>query len=284
MCGICGVITPGQLPSRDLLQAMNRTMRHRGPDDEGYECRPGMGLGFQRLSIIDLSGGHQPMSTPDGSLWLVFNGEIYNYQTLRKNLEATGRYSFRTNSDTEVILHLYREYGEKCVEHMRGMFAFALWDEKKQLLFMARDRFGKKPLVYAEVNGSFLFASELRALLKYPGIHKDIDFSAIDLYLSLQYIPSPRTIFNQIRKLPPAHTLVWEKGEIRVQRYWEPVFLPKTTISKTEATQAMMAKLREATQLRMIADAPLGAFLSGGRDSSVVVGLMSELSSTPVKT
>ncbi len=159
MCGICGIVSPNETPSMDLLQSMSRTMRHRGPDDEGFHTEPGAGLGFQRLSIIDLSGGHQPMSSADGTLHLVFNGEIYNYQKLRQMLEATGRHPFKTNSDTEVILHLYQEYGEDCVTHLRGMFAFALWDSKKKSLFMARDRFGKKPLVYAQAGHQLLFAS-----------------------------------------------------------------------------------------------------------------------------
>jgi asparagine synthase (glutamine-hydrolysing) len=285
MCGICGMVNiNGQLPPAELLQSMTRTMRHRGPDDEGYHCQPGVGLGFQRLSIIDLAGGHQPMADEGGKLQLIFNGEIYNYRLLRASLEATGRHRFRTQSDTEVLLHLYREYGEDCVQHLRGMFAFAIWDEEKQQLLMARDRFGKKPLVYAEVDGSLVFASELKALLKYPGIHKDIDYPAIDLYLSLQYIPSPWTIFRQIRKLPAAHTLIWKQGRIRIERYWEPHFLPKTTLSERDAMAAMMAKLRESVELRMIADVPLGAFLSGGKDSSMIVGLMSQISSSPVKT
>src|ERR1035438_4455524 len=207
MCGICGIAAPnGQPPSLELLQKMARTMRHRGPDDEGYHSGPGIGLGFQRLSIIDLSGGHQPMSNREGTLWLAFNGEIYNFRQLRKELEDTGRHPFRTQSDSEVILHLYQEYGEDCVTRLRGMFAFAIWDSQKQSLFLARDRFGKKPLVYAEASGSLIFASELKALLAYPGVSRDIFYPAIDLYLSLQYIPSPHTIFKQIRKLPPAHT------------------------------------------------------------------------------
>ena len=263
---------------------MTRTLRHRGPDEEGFHCQPGSGLGFQRLSIIDLAGGHQPMSTADGRFWLVFNGEIYNFHFLRKTLEATGRHRFQTRSDTEVILHLYQEYGEDCVDHLRGMFAFAVWDSREKTLFAARDRLGKKPLVYADLGNSFLFASELRALLKHPAIHREIDYGAIDLYLTYQYIPSPRTIFKQIRKLPPAHSLSWKNGQVSIKRYWEPRFLPKTSMSFGEASTRMMAKLREATQLRMISDVPLGAFLSGGKDSSIIVGLMSELSTTPVKT
>jgi asparagine synthase (glutamine-hydrolysing) len=285
MCGICGVVNEQSEPVPvELLHNMARTMRHRGPDDEGYHCQAGVGLGFQRLSIIDLAGGHQPMSSADGRYWLVFNGEIYNFQQLRKRLESTGRHQFQTNSDTEVILHLYQEYGQDCVQHFRGMFAFAIWDTKEHTLFAARDRLGKKPFVYAASGGTLLFASELRALLKHPSVHKEIDYAAIDLYLTYQYIPSPRTIFRQIKKLPPAHSLTWKNGQIVVKRYWEPQFLPKTSMSFNEASAQMMAKLREATQLRMISDVPLGAFLSGGKDSSIIVGLMSELSSSPVKT
>lgn len=259
-------------------------MRHRGPDDEGYFSAPGIGLGFQRLSIIDLSSGHQPMTDAEGELHLVFNGEIYNYQILRKRLEATGRHRFLTQSDSEVILRCYREYGQDCVQYFRGMFAFAIWDKRDQSLYLARDRFGKKPLVYAKLPDTLLFASEAKALLKHPLIHKDIHFPAIDLYLSYQYIPSPHTIFRQIKKLPPAHWARWKNGHLKLQPYWEPSFLPKTTLSMEEAGRHMMETLREATRLRMIADVPLGAFLSGGKDSSIVVGLMSELSSTPVKT
>jgi asparagine synthase (glutamine-hydrolysing) len=285
MCGICGVINKTHHPvATDLLQSMSRTMRHRGPDDEGVWTGESAGLGFQRLSIIDLSGGHQPMSNEDDTLRIVFNGEIYNFQALREEIEKTGRHRFKTRSDTEVILHLYEEYGEACVEKLRGMFAFAIWDSKHHTLFLARDRFGKKPLVYADLPNVFLFGSELKALLKHPDIRKEIDYPAIDLYLTYQYIPSPWTVFKQIRKLPPAHTLTWKGGKVTLRHYWEPRYLPKTSLSFQDAGKAMMDKLREATRLRMIADVPLGAFLSGGRDSSVVVGLMSELSSQPVKT
>jgi asparagine synthase (glutamine-hydrolysing) len=285
MCAICGVINKnGQPVPLELLQRMARTMRHRGPDDEGYQTQGAMGFGFQRLSIIDLSGGHQPMSNEAGTIWLVFNGEIYNFQSLRKELEATGRHRFRTHSDTEVILHAYEEYGEHCVEHLRGMFAFAIWDSRQDALFLARDRFGKKPLVYADLPNAFLFASELKALLPHPDIRKEINYSAIDHYLTYQYIPSPLTIYQQMKKLPPAHTLTWKAGKVQIRRYWDLHYVPKTTLSFRDAADAMMAKLKEAVQLRMIADVPLGAFLSGGRDSSAVVGLMSELSSRPVKT
>lgn len=285
MCGVCGIVNKSNQPvSLELLQDMTRTMRHRGPDDEGFYSRQNVGLGFQRLSIIDLSGGHQPMSNEDDSLWIVFNGEIYNFQSLREELEKTGRHRFKTHSDTEIILHLYEEHSEACVERLRGMFAFAIWDIKNQTLFLARDRFGKKPLVYADLSNSFLFSSELKCLLKHPDVRKDIDYTAIDHYLTYQYIPSPMTIFKSVRKLPPAHTLTWKAGKTTLRHYWELKYLPKTTLTFQEAGQAMAAKLKEATKLRMIADVPLGAFLSGGRDSSAVVGMMSELSPRPVKT
>lgn len=285
MCGICGIVNKsGQPVSSALLKDMMQTLHHRGPDDQGVFTQAGTGLGFQRLSIIDLSSGHQPMSNEDDSLWIVFNGEIYNFQSLREELEKTGRHRFKTQSDTEIILHLYEDFGEECVNKLRGMFAFAIWDTRKQTLFLARDRFGKKPLIYADLPGSFIFASELKALLKHPEFHKDMDYHALDDYLTYQYIPSPRTIFKQARKLPPAHTLTWKAGKISIRRYWDVSYEPKTSLSFHDAGEAMVAKLREAVKLRMISDVPLGAFLSGGRDSSAVVGLMSELSSKPVKT
>lgn len=285
MCAICGIFNKTDAPiPKETLQEMMRSMHHRGPDDEGYQLFPRVGLGFQRLSIIDLSGGHQPMSNEDDSLWIVFNGEIYNFLELRAELEKTGRHKFKNKSDTELILHLYEDMGERCVDKLRGMFAFAIWDMKKQSLFIARDRFGKKPLVYADLPGVFLFSSEIHALLKHPAVSKDIDHTAIDMYLSYQYIPSPQTIFKSIKKLPPAHSMTVTKDSVTVKRYWKPPFQPKTKMSFNDAKEAMWAKLKESVKLRMIADVPLGAFLSGGKDSSVVVGLMSELSSRPVKT
>ena len=285
MCGVCGIIngSPEAVPL-ELIQTIARTMRHRGPDDEGYFTDGPVALGFQRLSIIDLAGGHQPFTSDDGALHLVFNGEIYNYKALRQALEATGRHRFHTQSDTEVLLHMVQEYGDDCVRHLRGMFAFAVWDARKKRLFMARDRVGKKPLYYAHGPGAFIFASEIGALLRHPSVSRQINYRAIDLFLTYQYIPSPSTIFRQIHKLPPAHSLTFESGELLVRRYWEPGFRPKTALSFQDASRAMMDKLRESTRLRLIADVPLGAFLSGGKDSSVIVGLMSELSRAPVKT
>jgi asparagine synthase (glutamine-hydrolysing) len=285
MCGICGVTGPDSAAiPMELVQRMARTMRHRGPDDEGYHFESGVGLGFQRLSIVDLPGGAQPLSNEDDRLWLVFNGEIYNFQALRQSLESTGRHRFKTRSDTEVILHLYEDHGERCVDFLRGMFSFAIWDNQKKSLFIARDRMGKKPLYYTQAGGCFLFASELRALLQHPAVKKTVDPAAIDLYLTYQYIPSPWTIFEGIKKLPPAHTLLWTTNSLTIKRYWDPAFSPKTTLSFREGQDQMMVKLREATALRMFSDVPMGAFLSGGIDSSAIVGLMSEASTRPVQT
>lgn len=287
MCGICGVVNTASEPvSLELLQRMARTMRHRGPDDEGYHIEGKMGLGFQRLSIIDLRGGHQPMSNEDDTLWIVFNGEIYNFQTLRQELEATGRHRFKTKSDTEMILHLYEEYGKECVQHLRGMFAFALWDKKNNGLFMARDRFGKKPLVYFQLkDGGLVFASELKALLRHPQCPREVDVNAVYHYLTLQYIPSPQTIFPGVFKLSPAHCLYWsEKEGLRTWRYWDLRYEPKESISYSEAKERLRYRFIESVKLRMIADVPLGAFLSGGIDSSLVVAAMAQNSSRPIKT
>jgi len=285
MCGIVGFIgaKPGAL-NEALLKKMNDCIVHRGPDDAGVRLDGSAGLGMRRLSIIDLAAGHQPMTNEDESLWIVFNGEIYNFQSLREELLAKG-HPFKTHSDTEVILHLYEEMGPECVTRLRGMFAFALHDKKRDRLLLARDRLGKKPLVYTQKNGTLAWASELRSLLELPGISKEVDLEALDLYLSLQYIPSPRTIFKDIRKLPPAHILIYEKGQAAVRRYWDlPVDQPTLDISLDEAKHTLREKLTEAVRLRMIADVPLGAFLSGGVDSTLVVGLMSGLTDRPVKT
>jgi len=285
MCGISGIVRQNQDPiALETLQRMATCLKHRGPDDEGFWQSPGVGFGFRRLSIIDLSRGHQPMVSPDGRYALIFNGEIYNFQNLRSDLEKTGRHRFVTLSDTEVLLHTLIEYGEAGLTQLRGMFALAFYDRQDHSLLLARDRFGKKPLMYADLSGEFVFSSEIQSLLKHPRISKEIDYQALDFYLSLQYVPSPRTIFKQIRKVPPAHYLVYKKGEIHLKRYWDLLYAPKLTISWEDAQREMMERLRESVRLRMISDVPLGAFLSGGKDSSIVVGLMSELSKQPVKT
>ena len=286
MCGICGMFdSSGKAVSRDLLKRMNGLLLHRGPDDEGYYMEGGMGLAMRRLSIIDLPSGHQPISNEKSTVWVVLNGEIYNYRQLREELLSRG-HVFSTHSDTEVIVHLYEELGADCVKKLRGMFAFALWDGEKKQLLLARDRIGKKPLNYCFKDGKLAFASELRSLLALDWVPRDMDYQAVDLYLSLQYVPSPHTVYREIKKLPPAHTLLLDSsGRAVLRRYWDlPVNQPKLDVSPDEAGELMAAKLKEATGLRMISDVPLGAFLSGGHDSSIIVALMSELSSQPVKT
>ncbi|MBI4386840.1 MAG: asparagine synthase (glutamine-hydrolyzing) [Elusimicrobia bacterium] len=284
MCGICGIVydEPGRVDPATLKRA-NDLIAHRGPDDEGFYEDDRAGLAMRRLAIIDLNTGHQPISNPDGTAWIVLNGEIYNFLELRPELERAG-YPFKTKSDTEVIMALYEKMGPACVRKLRGMFAFAIWDKRRQRLFLARDRVGKKPLVYAAGPGTLAFSSELRCLFEW-GVSKEIFPKAIDLYLSLQYIPSPWTIYRNIRKLPPAHTLIYEKGQARIERYWDlPLGSAPLTRDPREAQEMLREKFREAVRLRLISDVPLGAFLSGGIDSSLVVAVMSEASSRPVKT
>jgi len=284
MCGICGVVynEPGRVDEA-LLRKADDLIVHRGPDDEGRYVDEYAGLAMRRLAIIDLNTGHQPISSRDGSLNIVFNGEIYNFQELREGLEKRG-YPFKTKTDTEVILALYEQEGAACVKKLRGMFAFAIWDSRRRRLFLARDRIGKKPLLYALGPGFLAFASELRCLLCWP-VDRRLNAKAVDYYLSLQYIPSPQTIYAGIRKLPPAHTLTFEGGKISIERYWDlPLGQPPLKCGVDEACEMIREKLREAVRLRLISDVPLGAFLSGGVDSSIVVALMSELSERPVKT
>ncbi len=263
---------------------MNQAITHRGPDEDGFYVKENIGLAMRRLSIIDLSGGQQPIFNHDKTKVIVFNGEIYNYQELRKNLGSRG-HRFYTNSDTETVIHLYDEYGVDCVQHLRGMFAFAIWDEVEKSLFIARDRIGKKPLLYShQANGDLIFGSEFQAVLQHPNISREVDFSAIDSYLSYLCVPAPKTAFKQIRKLEPAHWLLWKNGEVKIQRYWLPDFSKKIKISEEEAIEETTRILRESVKLRMISEVPLGAFLSGGVDSSAVVALMAQESSQPVKT
>jgi asparagine synthase (glutamine-hydrolysing) len=286
MCGICGVFNclPPKEADTQLLKKMCSQLVHRGPDDEGIRSFGPAGLGFRRLSIIDLKGGRQPMANEDETVWVVFNGEIYNFRELRSDLEAKG-HQFKTSSDTETIVHGYEVWGDSVVEHLRGMFALAVWDARRKRLFLARDRLGKKPLYYAWLNGSLYFASEIKALLQVPDLGREVDLSAIDLYLSYQYIPSPQTIFKGIFRLPPASALACgPEGKIDIKKYWDLNFISKTAIRPEEAAQEIRRLLKEATRLRMVADVPLGAFLSGGIDSSAVVGTMAELSSRPVQT
>ena len=287
MCGIVGIFhSRDKRPiDRELLSRMNDTQFHRGPDGFGLWDQPSLGFGHRRLSIIDLAAGHQPMLTPDGGIGVTFNGEIYNYRELKQQLEALGHH-FQTHSDTEVILHGWRQWGADCVQHFRGMFAFALYDVARETLFMARDPMGKKPLHYSLLaDGAFVFGSELKSLLPYPGMVREIDPLAIEDYLAFGYIPDPRSIYKSILKLPAAHRLLWRRGDAAptIDAYWDVKFADVADTREASAKE-LMAQLREAVDLRMIADVPLGAFLSGGVDSSCIVALMAGLSSTPVKT
>ncbi len=285
MCGIVGFVNNGgRAVDRVVVEAMNAAIIHRGPDEDGFYVNGNVGLAMRRLSIIDLAGGRQPIHNADGTKWIVFNGEIYNYQELRRDLEARG-HKFYTNSDTEAIIHLYDEHGVDCLQFLRGMFAIAIWDETAQELFLARDRVGKKPILYShQPNGDLIFGSEFQAVLKHPSVTREIDHAAIDAYFAYLCIPAPQTAFKQIRKLEPGHWLKWKAGEIKMQRYWLPDFSKKIKISEPEAIEETTRILRESTRLRMISEVPLGAFLSGGVDSSAVVALMAQESSAPVKT
>jgi asparagine synthase (glutamine-hydrolysing) len=262
---------------------MNEAIHYRGPDSDGFYAAEGVGLAIRRLAIIDVRGGDQPISNEDGSLWVVLNGEIYNYPAMREELEKRG-HRFKTKTDTECILHFYEDEGEACVQHFRGMFAFALWDTRRQRLFIARDRLGKKPIYYTVKNGGLYFCSELSGLLTALPQRPEIDLEAIDLYLSFQYIPEPRTVYKGIYKLPAAHTLVWENGEAKLHRYWDYSYQPKLSGDVTDLAAELRVRLREAVRMRLISEVPLGAHLSGGIDSSIIVALMAELGDAPVKT
>ena len=284
MCGITGFVrNDGKLVDEALLARMNEAIRHRGPDEDGFYVNGSVGMAMRRLAIIDLKGGQQPIHNRDRTAWIVFNGEIYNYLELREKLEKLG-HTFYTHSDTEAIVHAYDQYGFDCPKHLRGMFAFAIWNERDQELFLARDRVGKKPLLYSLVNGQLIFASEFSALLLHPDVSRDIEPEALDYYLSFMCIPAPLTAYRAIRKLEPGHWLRWRKGEIEVQRYWQPDFTKKLAIDEEEAGERTVDVLRDAVRVRLMSEVPLGAFLSGGIDSSAVVALMAQESSERVKT
>lgn len=285
MCGITGFINAnGAAVDRSILEAMNQAIVHRGPDEDGFYFHENVGLAMRRLSIIDLAGGKQPIHNADKTKWIVFNGEIYNYRELRADLEKRG-HKFYTKSDTEAVVHLYDEYGFDCLHHLRGMFAVAIWDEADKSLFLARDRVGKKPLLYShQKNGDLVFGSEFQAVLKHPSISRDVDNEAIDSYLSYLCVPAPQTAFKQIRKLEPGHWMRWKDGTVETKRYWQPDFSKKIKITENEAIEETTRILRESTRMRLISEVPLGAFLSGGVDSSTVVALMAQESSQPVKT
>lgn len=288
MCGITGIFDT--IGRRDLGQAvlhrMNQSQFHRGPDAGGMHLEPGVALGHRRLSIIDVATGQQPLFNEDGSVAVVFNGEIYNYQELIPELMAKG-HQFHTRSDTEVIVHAWEEWGEASVERFRGMFAFALWDRNKETLFLARDRLGVKPLYYALLDdGTFLFGSELKSLLAHGGLKRDMDPLALEEYFALGYVAEPRTIFRQALKLPPAHSLVIKRGQKMPapREYWDVHFTCNNPISQADALDELHQRLQESIRLRMISEVPLGAFLSGGVDSSAVVAIMAGLSQEPVNT
>jgi asparagine synthase (glutamine-hydrolysing) len=284
MCGICGIVhANSQHIDKDRLGKMNAALEHRGPDSEGFFTDRGIGLAMRRLKIIDLATGDQPISNENNKLWVILNGEIYNYMSLRKDLIKSG-HSFKTDSDTECLLHLFEDHGTSLFQYLRGMFAFALWDKKEQRLLLARDRLGQKPLYYTLRNGSIYFSSELPSLLIGLDDKPDIDINAIDQYLSLQYIPNPYTPFQGIYKLPAAHFLIWHKGKATINRYWKLEHLPKLTDSEDALIEQLQTRMREAVKLRMISDVPLGAHLSGGIDSSIIVSEMAQCSSVPVKT
>jgi asparagine synthase (glutamine-hydrolysing) len=264
---------------------MASVINHRGPDDEGIYVKNNVGLAHKRLSILDLSpAGHQPMNNEDGSIWIVFNGEIYNFLDLREELQKKG-HTFRSRTDTETIIHLYEEKGVECVHDLRGMFAFAIWDENKKRLFCARDRAGKKPFVYAHTEDGLVFASEIKSLLRDPALKRNLDYSAIHHYLTYQYVPSPLSIFKDIKKLPPAHVLIYEGGDLTIKRYWSLSYQKKLHLSSVgEYGEQFRDLFQEAVKIRLRSDVPLGAFLSGGIDSSLVVAVMSRLMNQPVKT
>jgi len=273
MCGIAGKVSATGPVDGLLLDRMCSAVEHRGPDSRGVFVEDGVGLGVQRLRVIDLVTGDQPIYNEDRSVVVVQNGEIYNYQALRVELERRG-HEFATRTDTEVIVHLYEEHGADCVHWLRGMFAFALWDTERQQLLLARDRVGKKPLFYAIKGATLWFASEARAILEDPAIERDVDFDAVDSFLQFQYVPHPLSAFAALRKLPPAHTLLWHEGRVQIDRYWRLSYRPGDVADEQEAHERIREMLLEATSLRLRSDVPLGAFLSGGVDSSAVVAAM----------
>jgi asparagine synthase (glutamine-hydrolysing) len=284
MCGIAGKVTANEPVPRDLVARMCEAIRHRGPDGEGLYVEGTVGLGMRRLAIIDLRTGDQPLLSEDRQVIAVFNGEIYNHLELRAKLEARG-HRFRGHSDGETIVHLYEEYGAECVTHLAGMFAFALWDARERRLLLARDRLGKKPLFYAQVGDALLFASEPRSILLDPSVPRDVDPRAIDAFLVNQYVPHELSAFSALAKLPPATRLLWQPGaEPRHERYWSLEYLPKDDLPVEEAKQRLREAILEATRKRLMSDVPLGAFLSGGVDSSVVVAAMAMSSAKPVRT
>ncbi|HVT83617.1 MAG TPA: asparagine synthase (glutamine-hydrolyzing), partial [Chitinophagaceae bacterium] len=288
MCGITGItyFNKDREVNPATLKDMTDVIAHRGPDDEGFYINQNVGLGFRRLSIIDLSTGHQPLCNEDQSIWIIFNGEIYNYHDLQNDLMKHG-HIFKTKSDTETIVHLYEQYGVDCLKYLRGMFAFAIWDNKRQQLFCARDRFGIKPFYFYRDNEKFVFGSEIKAILKCENIDRTLSQEAIDSYFAFGYITSDLSIYKNIKKLQPAHYLLLtfkENGTATTHRYWEIEFNPDFTKSQSQWEEEIRKCLSETVKQHMISDVPLGAFLSGGIDSGSVVALMARNSDRPIKT
>jgi asparagine synthase (glutamine-hydrolysing) len=284
MCGICGILNlDGEPVSSLTLGAMNNAIRHRGPDGEGEFLSNEVGLGHRRLSIIDLGGGSQPIGNEDGSVQVVFNGEIYNYIELRDELKKAG-HRFTTDSDTEVIVHAYEQWGVDCTKRFNGMFAFAIWNAKTHDLFIARDHLGIKPLYYARIGASLVFASEIKAILQFPGCPREIDMDALAELFTFRYVPSPKTLFKQILKLPPGHWLTVRRGEVQIKRFWEWVPVERRDRSEPELVEEYQSLLEDAVRLQMRSDVPLGLFLSSGVDSGVLLAIMRRFTNGPVQT
>ena len=288
MCGICGIYNyhSHQPVNQQTLEAMLQVIEHRGPDDEGVHIDQDVGLGFRRLSIIDLAGGHQPMFNEDGTIGVIFNGEIYNFKQVRQQLEERG-HTFSTTSDTEVIVHLYEDHGDDCVNHLQGMFGFAVWDSVKRRLLVARDRLGIKPLYYTTAGDQLVFGSEIKPILQHPHVQAQANLEALSAFLSLKYVPSPYTMFDGIHALPPGHLLICEPDKgVSVRQYWDLSFNPPQngSINEESYVEQLERILRETVEMHLVSDVPFGAFLSGGIDSSTIVALMSQVLNEPVKT
>jgi asparagine synthase (glutamine-hydrolysing) len=282
MCGICGIAGPGTVAEAEVTR-MCDVLRHRGPEDSGTFVEGGVGLGMRRLCIIDLAGGHQPIANEDESVQVILNGEIYNHEALRRELLARG-HRFRTRSDTEVLVHLYEDEGERMLQRLRGMFAFAVWDRRRKRLLVARDHFGQKPLFYTESGGRLIFASEIKALLAHDPSLATLSPFALDQYLTLRFVQAPETFFERIRALPPAHFLVWENGTTRIERYWDLTYGPKWTYSEAETLERIDALLAETVALHLTSDVPVGAFLSGGLDSTLIAAYASKVLGPELRT
>jgi asparagine synthase (glutamine-hydrolysing) len=285
MCGIAGIISFNATPDQNILQRMSDAITHRGPDDSGIKCFPNVALAHRRLSIIDLGNGHQPLCNEDGTVWIVFNGEIYNHLELRKKLEERN-HQFKTNCDTEVIVHLYEEYGTECISHLDGMFALAIYDSSAKRILLSRDRLGQKPLFYFSTENNIVFASELSALKQHPSMPRILNKQALHDYFSLQYIPAPHTVYHNVFKLPPGHRMVinTSDGTRQLEQYWKLDFSKKTELNFHDAEKRLRELLTGALKKRLMSDVPYGTFLSGGLDSTIITALMGQLCDHPVKT